>query len=101
MAALQLRETWAAAVNRLVEPGWVRLPEALAPAGIRSIIDAPHPSRHELPEEEGVVRQHARGSYLAMDAGADAIKAFASEVVGGVVGTAEAQGRHRCRCSTK
>jgi hypothetical protein len=92
MAALQLRETWSAAVNRLAEPGWVRLPEALAPAAIRSLIDAPHPSWHDLPEEEGVVRQHGRGSYLGMDACADAIKAFASEVVGGVSVTAEAQG---------
>lgn len=82
---------WSAAVTALAESGWVRLAEAVAPASMRTLADAPRPAWHDLPEEESGVHQHGKGSYLPMDDCDDLVKAFASEVVDGL--SAAGQGR--------
>ncbi len=83
---------WSAAVTALAGSGWVRLADAVAPASVRTLVDAPRPAWHHLPEQEGVVRQHGKGSYLPMDDCDDLVKAFASEVVGSLSAAAEGQG---------
>ena len=75
-----LRADWTQAAEAVLARGWVRLVEAVPTDLVIDLVDAPRPGWHQLPEEEGVVRQHGFGSYLAVAEAAVTVRNVADEI---------------------
>ena len=75
-----LRADWTQAAEAVLARGWVRLVEAVPTELVIGLVDAPRPGWHQLPEEEGVVRQHGFGSYLPVAEAAVTVRNVADEI---------------------
>lgn len=83
---------WSAIVVPLGVCGWVRVVDALGEGDVTALMKAKRPPWHNLPPEEGIVRQHGRGAYLPMAECDDGVRQLASEVVSGLSAASEARG---------
>lgn len=87
-----LQTDWTQAAEAVLARGWVRLAEAVPTDFVSDLVHAPRPGWHELPEEEGVVRQKGFGAYLRLAEADLTVRSIADEIAAsltGVVGMAK------------
>lgn len=89
MTALQVAD-WTSACESLVERGWVRLGGAIDASLAGAMLAAAPGSWHELPREEGRVRQAGISCYSAFDDADGAVQDFGEELVARIVPLAPA-----------
>ncbi len=75
-----LRAGWTQAAEAVLGRGWVRLVEAVPTDVVPGLVDVPRPRWHQLPEQEGVVRQQGFGSYLPVAEVAVTVRNVAEEI---------------------
>jgi len=91
----QLRADWNSATDAVLARGWARLTEAVPDGLVSRLVDTPRPEWHELPEEEGVVRQHGLGSFLPVVEAAETVRNLADEIAASLTGAGAVHGLPR------
>lgn len=82
---------WADALGGLVSQGWARVVDALDGGVVEELADEDR-RRWRLLGDEGVVRQHAYGSYLPLEAAKAAVRGVAGGLVAGLSDAAGQRG---------
>jgi hypothetical protein len=87
----QIRLPWDDAVEQLLSSGWMHVSEAVGGDLVERLADEDR-RQWRLLGDEGVVRQHAFGSYLPLETARTAVRRVADGLVAGLSGAAQQRG---------